>query len=129
MEDITIEKTKRTPGIKLEQAGKVTISGRSIPEDPGKFFEPLYLWIYEYCFNPKADTIINIDLEYFNSGTFKCLLFMLKEFVELKNKGKSVVINWYYEEGDDDIKERGEYFESILETKLNIFEKPVNNLS
>lgn len=124
MDNINIEQTKRTPKVELLKEGNVLFSGRSIPEDPGKFFEPLYLWIYEYCFNPQPQTIINIDLEYFNSGTFKCLLFILKEFVEVKNKGRNVIINWYYEQDDLDIKERGEYFESILETSINIIEKP-----
>jgi len=124
MENIYIEQTKRTPEIRLENTGNIRISGRSIPEDPGNFFEPLYLWVYEYCFNPNPKTVITIDLEYFNSGTFKCLLFILKQFVELKNKGKDLIINWYHEEDDDDIKERGEYFESILEVKINIIEKP-----
>jgi len=124
MENIKIEQSKRTPEIILENTGNIRIAGRSIPEDPGNFFEPLYLWVYEYCFNPQPKTVINIDLEYFNSGTFKCLLFILKQFVELKNKGKDLIINWYHEEDDDDIKERGEYFESILEVKINIIEKP-----
>ena len=124
MDNIFIERTGRTPEVQMDKTGKVKMSGRSIPEDPAKFYEPLYLWIYEYCFNPLPKTIIDIDLEYFNSGSFKCLLFMLKEFSELRNKGKEVIINWVYEEGDDDIRERGEYFESILETKINIIQKP-----
>jgi hypothetical protein len=42
--------------------------------------------------------------------------------VEIIKKGHKLTINWYYEEGDDDIMERGEYYESILDTKFNFIE-------
>jgi hypothetical protein len=29
------------------------------------------------------------------------------------------VFNWYYEEGDEDILERGEYFASVLDVRFN----------
>jgi hypothetical protein len=35
-------------------------------------------------------------------------------------KHKKFIINWYYEEGDEDILERGEYFSSILDVPVNI---------
>jgi hypothetical protein len=31
-------------------------------------------------------------------------------------------VNWYYEEGDDDILERGEYYSSILDLEINFIE-------
>jgi len=124
MNDIVINPTNRTPEIRLETRGYIKIAGRSIPEDPGVFYEPLYLWVYEYCLNPQPHTVIDIDLEYFNSGTFKCLLYILRQFVDVKNKGRKLTINWHYEEDDDDIRERGEYFESILEIKVNMVVKP-----
>jgi hypothetical protein len=37
--------------------------------------------------------------------------------VTLKNK--KFVFNWYYEEGDEDIFERGEYFASVLDVPIN----------
>jgi hypothetical protein len=39
--------------------------------------------------------------------------------VTLKNK--KFVVNWYYEEGDEDILERGEYFSSVLDIPFNFF--------
>jgi len=34
-------------------------------------------------------------------------------------KHKKFIINWFYEEGDEDILERGEYFSSILNIPFN----------
>jgi hypothetical protein len=119
MDDLNFEGTKKTPRIQFFADGKLSISGRSIPEDASKFFDALYVWVYEYCTRPAKNTIVEIQLEYFNSGSSKAVLHMLRELVELRNKGQNVVLNWYYEEGDDDILERGQYIASILETKFN----------
>jgi hypothetical protein len=44
-------------------------------------------------------------------------LFQKLSRVQLKNK--KYIINWYYEEGDEDILERGEYFSSVLNIPFN----------
>jgi hypothetical protein len=36
--------------------------------------------------------------------------------------GHQLKINWYYEDGDDDILERGEYFSSILDLPISLIE-------
>jgi hypothetical protein len=40
--------------------------------------------------------------------------------VALKNR--KVFINWFYEEGDEDILERGEYLSSVLDVPFNFIE-------
>ena len=119
MENLIIESTKKTPEVNFTTDGKIRLSGRSIPEDASKFYETLYEWIYYYCQNPAETTIIDIDLEYFNSGSSKSILHILRALVDISKKDHKITINWYYEEGDDDIMERGEYYESILEIKFN----------
>jgi hypothetical protein len=122
MENLIIESTKKTPEVSFTTDGKIRISGRSIPEDASKFYETLYEWVYYYCQNPSDTTIIDIDLEYFNSGSSKSILHILRALVDISKKDHKITINWYYEEGDDDIMERGEYYESILEIKFNFIE-------
>ncbi len=122
MDDLLIESTKKTPEVFFSTDGRIKISGRSIPEDATKFYDDLYEWIYHYCLEPNDTTIVDIDLEYFNSGSSKAILHILRALVDVLKKGHELTINWYYEEGDDDIMERGEYYESILETKFNFIE-------
>jgi hypothetical protein len=122
MENLYIEGTKKTPEIDFKINGYLKLRGRSIPEDPSKFYDPLYLWILDYISNPQQKTTVDVDLEYFNSGTSKSLLHLLRVLVELNGKGNEVVINWFYETGDDDIYERGEYYSSILEMNFNFIE-------
>ena len=122
MDNLLIENTKKTPRVSFNVDGRIKISGRSIPEDASKFYDALYVWISEYCRTPSEITTIDIELEYFNSGSSKSLLNILKELVNSLTNNYKLIINWYYEEGDDDILERGEYYESILDTKFNFIE-------
>ncbi len=122
MDNLLIESTKKTPEVFFSVDGRIKISGRSIPEDATKFYDDLYEWIYYYCLEPSDTTTVDIELEYFNSGSSKALLHILRALVDVAKHGHKLTINWYYEEGDDDIMERGEYYESILETKFNFIE-------
>jgi hypothetical protein len=119
VEDLKIAGTKRTPEVSFSHDGHFRLAGRSIPEDPNKFYDALYIWVYEYCQSPSENTHIDIELEYFNSGSSRSVLHILRELVELKSKGFNVTINWYYEDGDDDILERGNYYSTILNIPFN----------
>jgi len=122
MEDIIIESTKKTPNVDFSTNGRIRMNGRSTPEDAGGFYVLLLNWIYEYCKNPNQTTVVDIELEYFNSASAKYILLILRELVNVTDKGYKVEINWHYEVGDDDILERGEYYASILDTEINFIE-------
>ena len=122
MENIIIEGTNKTPKIDFNSSGKFRIEGRAIPEDAAKFFTDPLNWVIDYCKEPPPTTIVDIELEYFNSGASKYVLQILRELMNVEDKGCSLEINWYYEEGDDDILERGEYYASILDKEINFVE-------
>ena len=123
MNNLLIGSTKKTPEVRFHTDGRLKISGRSIPEDPTMFYDQLFEWIYFFCQDPPSNiTTLDIELEYFNSGSSKAILHILRALVDISKKGIKLTINWYYEEGDDDIMERGEYYESILGFKFNFIE-------
>jgi hypothetical protein len=122
MNNLLIESTKKTPEVRFSVDGRLKISGRSIPEDPSQFYDQLFDWVTFYCEEPEGITTFDIQLEYLNSGSSKAILNILRALVDDSKKGKKLSVNWYYEEGDDDIMERGEYFESILDVKFNFIE-------
>lgn len=122
MEDIIITGTKHTPDIHFKADGNFVISGRSIPEDPNKFYEPLYDWVYEYCLSAHPHTILKIHLEYFNSGSSKALLNIIKALADMSNKEHKLTVLWHYEKDDEDIIERGEYIESLVNVPFEYVE-------
>ena len=100
----------------------IRIEGRSIPEDAPVFFEKVVDWIERYVTTPNDITRVDISLEYLNSGTSKFVLQILRRLKTLAINPYSLIINWYFEEGDDDIQERGEYYASILGLRINFIE-------
>jgi hypothetical protein len=122
MELVSLESTKKTPNVLLDPSGRIRIGGRSIPEDASKFYDNILNWVLDYCHTPSDSTVVDIELEYFNSGSAKFVMQILRELSELLAEGKNLKVNWYYEEGDDDILERGEYYSSILDLEINFIE-------
>ena len=122
MDLVSLESTRKTPNVLLDPSGRIRIGGRSIPEDASKFYDNILNWILDYCHTPSDSTVVDIELEYFNSGSAKFVMQILRELSELLAEGRDLKVNWYYEEGDDDILERGEYYSSILDLEINFIE-------
>ncbi len=121
---LEIQGTNKTPYIKFDpEAGELIMKGRSIPENAVEFYKPLVDWLNEYAKNPKDKTTVKIQLEYFNTSSSKCILDVFKKLEEIhKKEGKEVVINWYYEEDDEDMLEAGEDYQSILKIPFRMIE-------
>ena len=119
MEELRISPTKNTPEIILNPQGIIRIKGRSIHENVTDFFEPVEDWISEYITVPADITSVDMNLEYFNSASAKVFIHILQKVTYVTLKHKKFVFNWYYEDGDDDILERGEYFASVLDVRIN----------
>ena len=122
MDKLEFQPTQKTPYVLLDPEGRIKFKGRSIPEDVSLFYEEILEWIVNYSETPNQNTHVEIEMEYLNSGTSKYMLRLLKKLKEVENNGNSLHINWIYEEGDDDILERGEYYASILNLKINFIE-------
>ena len=119
MQEKRIASAKNSPEIILNPEGIIKIRGRSIHENVTEFFQPVEEWINEYVLSPADTTCIDISLEYFNSASAKVFINLLQKLTYVKMKNKKIIINWYYEDGDEDIFERGEYFASVLDLKFN----------
>ncbi|MCF8224875.1 MAG: DUF1987 domain-containing protein [Bacteroidales bacterium] len=122
MERLEFQPTPKTPYVLLDPAGSIKFRGRSIPENVTMFYDEIIQWLTEYISNPPEQTHVEIEMEYLNSGTSKYLLRILKTLKELTVNGYELKIKWIYEEGDDDIMERGEYYASILDLKIDFIE-------
>lgn len=121
MKELKIPATKCSPGVTLSPDGLIKIEGRSIHEDVEEFYSTIEKWIDEYIKTPADLTCVDMNLEYFNSASAKIFIHLLEKIKHVTLKNKKFVINWYYEEGDEDILERGEYFSAILDIPFNFF--------
>jgi hypothetical protein len=119
MEELKIEPTRNTPEIILSPDGTIKIRGRSLSENVTVFFAPVENWINEYVQSPAEVTSVDMHLEYFNSGSAKMFVNILQKITHVSFKHGKFIFNWYYEDGDDDIYERGEYFANVLDVPIN----------
>lgn len=123
MESIIREGTPKTPSIRFDaEQGIVEIRGRSIPENSTEFFKPLVDWLDQYSENPAKVTNVNIHLEYFNTSSSKCILDLFKKLEAIHKAKNEVIVNWYYEEDDEDMLEAGEDYESIIRIPFKLIE-------
>jgi hypothetical protein len=117
MENLLIDATKKTPLISFDiNTGIFRIKGRSVPENTYEFYDPILVWMSEYSKNPNPTVILKIELDYFNTSSSKFLLELLKKIKNIKNINANcqLKIEWYYDDGDDEMKDSGQDFMDLL---------------
>jgi hypothetical protein len=114
IEVVHILPTDKTPEVLLNPAGIIKITGRAIDESKTKFSDQIKIWIDAYLLNPAESTAIIIALEYLNSFNSIILASILKKLSQINQQSKKLIIQWYVEEDDDDLLERGEYISSTF---------------
>ncbi|HTB07769.1 MAG TPA: DUF1987 domain-containing protein [Bacteroidia bacterium] len=115
METINIKATATTPAIKFDpKQGTLEIKGRSISENDTAFYKPVLDNIEQYAAKPNDLTKVDFMLEYISTASSKSILAILKFLEAIQHKGNKVTINWYYEEDDEDMRQAGEDFQTIV---------------
>ena len=110
MENLQIEGTATLPNVEMTGEGKISFTGRALPEDAVRFFQPILTWVTEFR-EPKIE--VDINLEYFNTSVSK----QLHDFLSiLNNKPQDckIFVLWQYEEGDDEMLESGEIYKELF---------------
>ena len=115
MENLIVQPTGNTPLINFDaKSGRLLLKGRSIPEDPGEFYERILNWLDEYFSKTDQVTEMEFRVEYANSGSTKYILEVLKELHRFSSQGKNVRVIWCYEEDDESIEELGELYSTSV---------------
>jgi len=115
MEKYSIEGTPKTPSIHFDlNGGILEVKGRSIPENSIELYKPLVDELDKYAASAKPATTVNVQLEYFNTSSSKCILDVFKKLESINKSGSAVTINWHYEEDDEDMLEAGEDYQAII---------------
>lgn len=112
--EIHILPTDNTPEFLFSTDGMLKIRGRGLYGNKTKETEQIVNWIDEYLLNPAEITYVTIAFEYLNSFSTTVLVTILRKLLQVILKSGKLVIQWYYEEDDEDILERGEYISSTF---------------
>ncbi|WP_421873222.1 DUF1987 domain-containing protein [Marinoscillum sp.] len=115
MIDLQIESTRISPYIMLDSTNrKIELKGKSTPENAVQFYYPVINNIKKLFSNVTGTVHVDISLEYFNTSSSKCIFDMLRMLKAMESTDRSIQVNWYYEEDDEDMLETGEDYEDIL---------------
>ncbi|MBS1651991.1 MAG: DUF1987 domain-containing protein [Bacteroidetes bacterium] len=138
MEVLDIKGNDLNPNVYLNHLEhKFSITGESRPENPIKFYEPVFKWFenyfnHLYVLNDLSNTTnsnitkrLIINLEYFNSTSAK-VLFDLFSFLKITGIEKFKItfeIDWFYHVEDTDMLEAGKEMENMCGLKFNYHPK------
>lgn len=133
MEALTIESTEFTPRVSFDPATRVIqFEGVSRPENVSAFYNEVIDWMTGYeselyknkvLGGKKFDIKVVFKFSYFNSASAKMIYNLLESLVRIKNMGYNINIDWYYEEGDDQMHDDGEELSEAIDIPFNFYEQ------
>ena len=118
MESLTINSIqKQMPTIELDaDSGLLTFSGQCYMENADKFFKPVFEWLERYLSTPKLTIIFEMQMDYFNTSSAKCLweIFIRLERYAKNDEG-DVIVRWHFEDDDENTWELFEDFKTEVD--------------
>lgn len=125
MEALHITSTEFTPGVSFNPETNIfEFEGVSRPENVIEFYTPVNEWITSYesllykkhvSGEKKTGLHINFKFSYFNSSSAKMIYIFLESIHRINGMGFPVDIDWYYDEGDDQMFEDGEELSEAID--------------
>jgi hypothetical protein len=95
-QSLLIEQTPKTPQIDLNQlTGELIFSGKSIPENAAKVYEPVFKWVTEYIMHARPTSNLRLNLEYFNTASSIWLAKILKVLIRISEPDYVLIIHLY----------------------------------
>jgi hypothetical protein len=110
-----------------EMKGTISMKGRSISPEVKRYFDDFIPYFEEQIKSKPMNLKIDLDFEYFNTVTSRILLNFFKIAKTVEEEKFKVNIDWYVEEGDDDMADAAYDYQEMTGLKINIIEKPEEN--
>lgn len=121
MQPLVIKNTIRTAGVDFNPStGTLVIYGNSIPENSDGYFQPLHDWIEQFRNEYNGTVKFRVFMTYFNTATIRHIISMMKRLIHYY--GDKLVIEWAYERGDEEIRDRGQDISEVVKFNF-VFEE------
>ena len=121
LNNIEIQSTRVTPEITFTE-GLLSIKGRSIPEAAADFYRPLERWVEGYVAETDVDTRVVLSFDFINTASTKWIYAIIKKLAQYRDVHKKVKVEWYYENGDDELFELGHIIHSFIDCPFIYYE-------
>lgn len=124
MESLFQEGKFNIPTIRFNKSGILSIEGRSIPEHPLKFYQPLTDWLIDFLATVPEKVLLKVHLDYLNTHSTECMLVLFKKLDEyFITTKKDVAITWIFDEDDEDMETLGEDLKTFVSLPFTIEEE------
>ena len=121
MEAKRLAGTDESPEVILDKnTNEFKFQGKSLPEDVKEFYNPILDWVEKYAMDPNEETIVEFNMEYFNSASSKQILDILERFALVTEKGKKITVKWHYMQDDEDMEDAGESYADIVKIPFEL---------
>jgi hypothetical protein len=102
-DDFILEGNQKTPFIELNRmTGSLIFSGKSVPENAAKVYEPVLKWVSDYAGKALPTTNLRFDLEYFNTSSILWLTKILRTLSRISEPDYVLMIHLYVPEDEFD---------------------------
>ncbi|MCS6820745.1 MAG: DUF1987 domain-containing protein [Microscillaceae bacterium] len=103
------------------EIGLCNIKGESYLEDADTFYEQVIVWIDQYFEHVKKPLVFNFNLSYFNTGSSKAIMRIMKKLKHYISEGYEIKVNWYYPSSDISLATEAEDLRDTTKlTEMNI---------
>jgi hypothetical protein len=129
MDALIIEATEFTPKVSFDPVARtIEFDGVSRPENVSAFYTSVIDWMTGYeselyknkvLGGKKFDVNIIFKFSYFNSASAKMIYTLLESLLRIKNMGYTLNVDWYYEDGDDQMHDDGEELSEAIDIPFN----------
>ncbi|WP_109832470.1 DUF1987 domain-containing protein [Reichenbachiella versicolor] len=119
-----IRPSRVTPSIYFDpKKGIFDMRGKSNPENPNAFYDYVLKSLDAYAeLDGDSTMTTNLAFEYYNTSSSKYLYMFMQKLAMIDGMGKKVTVNWFFEQGDEDMREAGEELEGFFDMRFNIKE-------
>jgi len=122
MKELKIAASEFSPKVYFSLSeNKFEVSGESRPENTSKFYADLIAWADSVIANEiesiQVDKMIfEFRFDYFNSTSAKFILDFLQNLERMQGllKGTKIIIQWYFDARDEDMRDSGEEFSHLV---------------
>ncbi len=121
MDDLRIAPTGSSPRVELvAETGLLKLSGESYPENALDFYRPILAWLEAFMDRDQRAVQLDLELTYLNTSSIKSLMDLLDELEAGHRAGRSVTLNWYYDEENERALELADEFREDLTLPFHI---------
>jgi hypothetical protein len=123
MQPLIIPNTIRTAGVNFDpEKAILVLKGNSIPENSDGFYQPLHEWVEEFNKAYSGPVTFRVFMTYFNTASIRHIIGLMKKLIY--QHGDKLTIQWAYEKGDEEIRDRGQDLSEVVKYDFVFEEVP-----